>query len=176
MLPRLGVLCCLAPFEAVGLLGEVSSDAWKEVRDGSGECICGPGDLGGGDAGELTRTLGGDLVGDLGGEKATMDEGRGLGMLHGDRIVLPRGVAGPVPLFSSKFDVELRPPFCRAISRDMRPLLRLSSTTVSRSVVAGDGCRGLAGAGGLVALRLLFSKKLRSEDTGFCCWSESFRP
>lgn len=37
---------------------------------------------------------GGDLVGDLGGEKATIDEGLGLGVLQGARRpVRPRGVA-----------------------------------------------------------------------------------
>ena len=78
-------------------------------------------------------TLGGDLVGERGGEKATMDVGRGLGTLQGERIFLPRGVAGPFPLVSSRFDVECRPPFCRAISSDLRASLLPSSATASRS-------------------------------------------
>lgn len=98
-----------------------------------------------------------------------MDDGRDFDMVHGDRRLLPRGVAGPVPLDSSKFDVDFRPPFWRAISSDMRPSLLLSSATANRSAAAGEGSRGLAGAEVLLAPRL-FSKKLRREDTGF--WSQ----
>ena len=58
-----------------------------------------PSDLGG-DLGESTVTFGGDLVGDLGGEKAIMDVGRGFPLLfHGMRpSVLERGVTEPDPL------------------------------------------------------------------------------
>lgn len=53
----------------------------------------------GGDLGDCTMTLGGDLVGDLGGEKAIIDVGRGFPLFHGMRPnVLDRGVTEPVPL------------------------------------------------------------------------------
>lgn len=116
-------------------------------------------------------TMGGDVVGDRGGEKATMEVGRDLGTLQGDRMLLPRGVTGPVVLFSTRFDVECRAPWWRAISSDMRPSLLVSSATARRSAARGDGCRGPAGAGVLLALRL-FSKKLRREETGFCSPSD----
>lgn len=41
---RLDILNDLAPFETVGLCDEVSSEVWKEVREGSGEWICVPGE------------------------------------------------------------------------------------------------------------------------------------
>lgn len=40
----------------------------------------------------------GDLVGDVGGEKATMDVGLGFELFHGMRTVFERGVTDPVPL------------------------------------------------------------------------------
>jgi hypothetical protein len=66
-------------------------------RPGRGECT-GLG-LFPGDAGECISTLGGDLVRALGGENAIIEEGLVLGVLHGVRRDLPRGVvAETVPL------------------------------------------------------------------------------
>lgn len=96
-----------------------------------------------------------------------MDVGRDLGALQGERMLLPRGVAGLVTLASSRLDVECRPPFWRAMSSDMRESLLPSSATLNRSLAAGEGWRGPAGGGALFTLTL-FSKKLRREDTGFC--------
>jgi len=56
----------------------------------------------GGDLGDWTVTLGGERVrervGDLGGEKATMEVGRGLGLLQGARRAKERGVGLPCAL------------------------------------------------------------------------------
>lgn len=108
----------------------------------------------GGDWGECMVTRGGDLVGDLGGEKATIEIGRGLGLLQGVRITLPRGVMEPLLVQSERFGVELRPPFSLGMSSDIRPSVLLSSGA-KRPV--GEVCRGVAGAGALFALSM-FSK------------------
>lgn len=64
--------------------------------------MCDPGPSFGEGFGDWTRTLGGELVGDLGGEgeKAIMDVGRGFPLLfQGMRpSVLDRGVTQPEPL------------------------------------------------------------------------------
>lgn len=97
------------PFLLAGLKGLVaaggeceSSAACEVGREGRGERIGGvmpPGDLG-----DWTVTLGGERVrervGDLGGEKATIDVGRGLELLHGARNDEERGVGLPFPLSS----------------------------------------------------------------------------
>jgi len=101
---RVGVFHDLAPFEAPPTgLGECSA-AWDVGREGRGEWILRSGDFEG-DPGEWTVTLGGDLAlvgergfGDLGGEKAIMEMGRGLGLLHGVRTVVVRGVTDAAPL------------------------------------------------------------------------------
>jgi len=108
----------------------------------------------GGDLGDWTVTRGGDLVGDLGGEKATMEIGRGLGLLQGVRITLPRGVMEPLLVQSDKFGVELRAPFSLGMSSDIRPSVLLSSEARRP---AGEACRGVAGAGALFAFSM-FSK------------------
>lgn len=115
-------------------------------------------------------TLGGDLDlgGDLGGEKAIIDVGRGLGLLQGMRKVLARGVTVPAPLKSVRLG-ELRSVYSLGISSDMRPsALLLSSETASRSVAAGERWRGVDGAGveALFALSM-FSNRARRSDTGF---------
>lgn len=80
-----------------GTAGDGESRTACEVgRDGRGERIGESKDLGG-DFGDCTVTFGGDLVGDLGGEKATIDVGLGFGLLHGIRTVLARGVTVPTP-------------------------------------------------------------------------------
>lgn len=94
---RLGILRVLVPpFEVAGEgVGECSA-AWDFGREGRGAWICASGVFAG-DLGDWTRTLGGDLVGDLGGEKAIMDVGRGLELLQGERAVLTRGVTDAAP-------------------------------------------------------------------------------
>lgn len=98
-----------------------------------------------------------------------MDVGRDLGLLHGVFSVLPRGVAELTPLLSPRFNAGLRPPFSLGMSSDIRPFVhRLSSGMARRSAAAaGEGWRGVVGAGDLFALSM-FSKWLRREDTGFC--------
>lgn len=163
---RLGILKAFGAWDVAGLCDGESNDVCGLFREGSGERICGSGPFGG-DAGDWTVTLGGDLVGDLGGEKATMEVGRDFALLQGVCRLLPRGVVGPVTLRSARFCVEVRAPVSLGISSDMRPFLLLSSTTLSRSAAAeGEGWRGLAGVGFLFALSM-FSKWLRREDTGF---------
>jgi hypothetical protein len=159
---RLAALNGLIPFRGVPGDGD-SMAACGRFREGSGECI-GVFEECGGDLGELTRTRGGDLVGDLGGEKATIEIGRGLELLHGVRMTLPRGVMEPLPVLSDKLGVELRPPFSLGMSNDMRPSV-LFSSGARRPL--GEACEGVAGAGVLFALSM-FSKWLRREDTGFC--------
>ena len=96
------LLAILKGLDAAG--GECESRAACEVgREGRGESIGGcmsPG----GDLGDWTVTLGGERVrervGDLGGEKATMDVGRGFVLLHGARSEEERGVGLPLPLRS----------------------------------------------------------------------------
>lgn len=114
-------------------------------------------------------TFGGDLVRDLGGEKAIMEEGRGFGLLHGACSVdLPRGVADTDPLYSERLGVDVRGPFSRGMSNDILPsVLLLSSGIRRRSVALGVGCLGGAAAGALFELSM-FSKWLRREETGFC--------
>ena len=110
-----------------------------------------------------------DLAGVLGGEKAIMDVGLGLGLLHGDRTVLERGVTEPAPLKLVRLG-EVRSVCSLGMSNDMRPsALLLSSATASRSVGAGERCRGVAGAGGEALFALsMFSNRARRSDTGFC--------
>lgn len=141
-------------------------------RDGLGECT-GDAYCFGGDFGDWTMTFGGDLdldlVGDLGGEKAIIDVGLGLELLHGMRTVLARGVTVPAPFRFVRLG-ELRPIRSLGMSSDMRPsLLLLSSATASRSFGAGERCRGVAGAGceGLLEL-IMFSNRARRSETGFC--------
>lgn len=106
-------------------------------------------------------------MGDLGGEKATMEVGLGLGLLHGIRTLLPRGVTVPVPLKSVTLG-EVRPTCSLGISSEMRPsVLLLSSGIARRSVAAGERFRGVAGADDLFTLSM-FSNWARREDTGFC--------
>lgn len=156
-------------FDTTGGEGE-SSAAWDVGRDGRGERMGGV-ILAGGDLGDWTVTLGGERVrervGDLGGEKATMDVGRGLGLLHGARSVDDRGVGLPLPLSSLTLG-EVRPMWSLGMSSDMRPsVLRLSSDTARRSAGPGERWRGVAGAGAaLFALRRFSNCALR-EDTGF---------
>jgi len=93
-------LCILnglvGPFEVPGEgVGEWSA-AWDFGREGRGAWIWASGVFAG-DRGDWTKTLGGDLVGDLGGEKAIMDVGRGLALPRGEREVLARGVTDAVP-------------------------------------------------------------------------------
>jgi hypothetical protein len=165
---RLGILKDLEPF-AVGVAGDGGSNAvCASGRKGCGECISGSKDFGG-DLGDCTMTLGGDLdlAADLGGEKAIIEVGLGFGLLHGMRIVLARGVTEPAPLKLFRL-VELRFMWSRGMSNDLRPFALLSSETASRSVGAGERCRGVAGAGAGALLALSkFSKRARRSDTGF---------
>lgn len=96
----LAVLNSLEPFERAGREGE-SSAACDSGAEGRGERTGGF-ECGGGDLGDWTMTLGGDRVrervGERGGDKATMDVGRGLGLLHGARSMDERGVGLPSPL------------------------------------------------------------------------------
>ena len=105
---------------------------------------------------------------DRGGENVSMDVGLGLGLLlHGACSDLPRGVVDPVPLKSEGLGLELYPLFSRGMSREILPSVRLwSSGMPSRSGAPTGCCRGLAGADCLFELSM-FSKWLRSEDTGF---------
>jgi hypothetical protein len=110
-----------------------------------------------------------DLVGDLGRGKDIMDVGLGFGLLHGVRSVSDRGVTEPAPLRFVRLG-ELRPSCSLGMSWDFRPATRLlSSATARRSVGAGERWRGVVGAGGedLFAL-IMFSKRARRSDTGFC--------
>jgi hypothetical protein len=127
----------------------------------------------GGDLGDWIMTLGGDLdldfdfLGDLGGEKAIIDVGLGLELLHGDRSVLERGVTEPAPFRFVKLG-ELRPARSRGMSNDMRPPPLLSSATASRLLGPGERCRGVPGADGELLFALsIFSKRARRSDTGF---------
>ena len=123
----------------------------------------------GGDLGDCTVTFGGDLdlVGDLGGEKAIIEVGRGFPLLHGMRPrVLDRGVTEPVPLKSATLS-ELCDACSRGMSSDMRPSARLLSSGMGRrSLAPGERWRGVAGADDLLVLRR-FSNWARREDTGF---------
>lgn len=133
----------------------------------------------GGDLGDWTVTLGGERVrervGDLGGEKATMDVGRGLELalelVQGARRVEERGVGLPFALswLTLGEDLSVR---SRGMSSDMRPSARrpLSSATPRRSAGAGERWRGVAGAGAGAALFALrrFSNWARRDETGFC--------
>lgn len=121
----------------------------------------------GGDRGDCTVTFGGDLVGDLGGEKAIMEVGRGFPLLQGMRpSVLERGVTEPVPLKSATFS-ELCDACSLGMSSDMRPSARLLSSGMGRrSLAPGERWRGAAGADDLLVLRR-FSNWARREDTGF---------
>lgn len=95
-----GVPFRLAVLKVLEATGE-SSAAWGVGREGRGERMGGV-QPPGGDLGDWTVTLGGERVrervGDLGGEKATMDVGRGLGLLQGARRVEERGVGLPCAL------------------------------------------------------------------------------
>jgi hypothetical protein len=88
--------------EEIGLcaVGE-SSAVCCLMREGRGECMGVSMDFGG-DFGDCTSTLGGDLVFERGGEKAIRDVGRGLERLAGVSNALPRGVAGPFAVESDK--------------------------------------------------------------------------
>jgi hypothetical protein len=166
---RLGILKDFVPFET-GVPGEgESKEVWGKFRAGNGEYIWGSNDFGG-DWGDSTVTQGGDLVGSLGGENATMDIGRGFGVLHGVGGALPRGVIEPWPLRSDMFGVELCALFSLGMSSDIRPSVLLSSRARRP---AGEACRGEAGAAALFALSM-FSKWLRREETGFCCAVREF--
>ena len=167
------LLAILNGLDSTGGEGE-SSAACEVGREGRGERIGGV-LLAGGDLGDCTVTLGGDCVrdrvGDLGGEKATMDVGRGLGLVHGARSVEERGVGLPVPLKPATLGEDLSM-WSLGMSSEMRPsVLRWSSDTARRSAGAGEGWRGVAGAAGaagaLFALRR-FSNWARREETGFC--------
>jgi hypothetical protein len=170
---RLGVPFLLAiesGFDATGVEGE-SSAACDLGREGRGDSMGGVKPAGG-DLGDCTVTLGGDRVrarvGDLGGEKAIMDDGRGLELPHGARSVKARGVGLPFPLRSLTLG-EAPSTYPRGMSSDMRPsVLRLSSDTARRSAGPGERWRGVAGAaaGALFALRR-FSNWARREETGF---------
>jgi hypothetical protein len=136
------------------------------MREGRGECMGVSMDFGG-DFGDCTSTLGGDLVFERGGEKAIRDVGRGLERLAGVSNALPRGVAGPFAVESDKWDVDIRPGYSLEMSRDMRPSPLLCSSGIKRSGRSGvPGVRGVGGAGDLFELSML-SKWLRREDTGF---------
>ena len=154
--------------------GDGESRAACEVgREGRGERMDGA-RFAGGDLGELTVTFGGervrDRVGERGGEKATIEVGRGLGLLHGARRVEERGVGLPLLVRSVTLG-EVRSKWSRGMSSEMRPsALRLSSVTARRSAGPGERWRGVAGAGagaGLLALRR-FSNWARRDETGFC--------
>lgn len=153
------------PFDD-GVEGDCDSkDAYEVGREGRGEWIGGSNDLGG-DLGDCTVTLGGDLVGDLGGEKATMDVGLGFGLAHDMRILLARGVTVPAPLRLATLG-EVRPISSLGMSSDMRPSVLLLSSGARRSAAAGERFCGVAGADDLFTLSM-FSNWARSEDTGFC--------
>lgn len=88
---RLGILKNLPPLECGEPRAGDSNDARGSGREGRGACI-GLSGLFAGDLGECTSTLGGDLVADLGGENAIIEDGLAFGVLHGARRDLPRGV------------------------------------------------------------------------------------
>lgn len=100
------LLAILSGFEAAG----ESRAAWAVGRDGRGDRMGGFRPAGG-DLGDWTVTLGGERVrervGDLGGEKATMDVGRGLEVLQGARRVEARGVGLPFALRSLTLGEDL---------------------------------------------------------------------
>lgn len=96
-------------------------------------------------------TFGGDLdrdfLGDLGGEKATIEVGLGLGLLHGGRNELDRGVT-VLALWRFVKLGELKPACSLGMSSDMRPSPLLpSSATASLLLGAGERCRGVLGFG-----------------------------
>jgi hypothetical protein len=156
-------------FDTTGVEGE-SSAACDFGRDGRGERIGGA-RFAGGDLGELTVSFGGERVrervGDLGGEKATMDVGRGLGLLQGARSVDDRGVGLPLLLRSLTLG-EVRSRWSRGMSSEMRPSVRrLSSVTARRSAGPGERWRGVAGAGAALFALRRFSNWARRDETGF---------
>jgi hypothetical protein len=120
-------------------------------------------------------TLGGDLAlmgdrgfGDLGGEKAIMEMGRGLGLLHGVRAVLARGVTEAAPLKCAKVGVLLFAlVYSLGMSSDMRRSNCLSSDTASRPAVA-ERCWGVEGGAADLFAPSIFSNRARRSDTGFC--------
>lgn len=156
-------------FDATGVEGE-SSAACDLGREGRGDSMGGVKPAGG-DLGDCTVTLGGDRVrarvGDRGGEKAIMDDGRGLELPHGARSVEARGVGLPFPLRSLTLG-EAPSTYPRGMSSDMRPsVLRLSSDTARRSAGPGERWRGVAGAAGALFALRRFSNWARREETGF---------
>ena len=112
-------------------------------------------------------------MGDLGGEKATMDVGLGFGLLHGMRTVFPRGVTVPAPLKSATLGAA-RPICSLGMSSEMRPSVLLLSSGARRSAAAGERFRGVAGADDLFVLSM-FSNWARREDTGFYTLFSLFR-
>ena len=144
----LAILNGFEPFIATDWEGD-SSAACDFGREGRGESMGGV-MLDGGDLGDCTMTLGGDPVrgraGDLGGEKATIDVGRGLELLHGARSIEDRGVGLPLPLRSTTLG-ELLSMCSLGISNDMRPSVRRwSSDTPRWSAGPGERWRRVAGA------------------------------
>ena len=92
---RLGILKNLFPADTAE--GESSAACWAG-RSGCGESMGEADDLGG-DLGDWTVTFGGDLVGDLGGEKAIIDVGLCFVLPQSDLPrVFERGVTVPLPL------------------------------------------------------------------------------
>ena len=158
-------------FDATGVEGE-SSAACDVGREGRGDSMGGVKPAGG-DLGDCTVTLGGDRVrarvGDLGGEKAIMDDGRGLELPHGARSVEARGVGLPLTLPLRSLTLGEAPStYPRGISSDMRPsVLRLSSNTARPSAGPGERWRGVAGAAGALFALRRFSNWARREETGF---------
>lgn len=94
---RLESLNSFLPLDGGAETEDESRAACDVGREGCGESIWDSDDLDGGDLGDWIRTLGGDLVGDLGGEKATIEVGLGFGLPHGIRSVPARGVAEAAP-------------------------------------------------------------------------------
>lgn len=163
------LLVTLNGFDTTGGEGEPRA-ACDFGREGRGERMGGV-MLAGGDLGDCTVTLGGDRVreraGDLGGEKATIDVGRGLEWLHGARSVDERGVGFPFPLRSVTLG-DVRSMRSLGMSSDMRPsVLRWSSDTARRSAGPGERWRGVAGAAGALFALRRFSNWARREETGF---------
>jgi hypothetical protein len=163
------LLAILNGFDATAGEGE-SSAACDVGRDGRGERMGGVPPAGG-DLGDCTRTLGGDRVrarvGDLGGEKATIDVGRGLELLQGARSVDDRGVGLPLPVRSVTLG-DVRSMWSLGMSSDMRlSVLRWSSDTARRSAGPGERWRGVAGAAGALFALRRFSNWARREETGF---------
>jgi hypothetical protein len=179
---RLAILKGLEPLGATGGEGE-SRAACDFGREGRGERIGGV-SCGGGERGDWTITLGGERVrervGDLGGEKATIDVGRGLGLDQGARKLDERGVGLPFPLRSTTLGEDLS--MCSlGMSSDMRPsVLRWSSGT-RPSAGPGERWRGVAGAAVDLLALSRFSNWARREETGLMdepsvlsgvvCWS-----